>query len=174
MITTKDYIKLRFGDYTGLNVTFLTCFENWDGYNIQDFLEIYIESYKLNYKKEELKLFKNYVEDEIFNLHFLLIPDNVFGICLNYYENHGYNFSNSTKKYISNLSGFWNMNPNKINCFDIITLEEVIKSGIQFERITTNIAYRKARDWFSEIYWNPHYVWGKKFLENRIDRDEIY
>ena len=174
MITTKDYIKLRFGYYTGLNITFLNCFEDWDGYNIQDFLEMYIESYKSNYKKEELETFKRYVEDENFNFHSLLLCDNIFGICLNYYENHGYNLSNLTKKYISNLSGFWNMNPNKINCFDIISLEEVIKLGIQFEKIKKQISYRKLSNWFSEIYWNPHYIWGKKFLENRIDRDEIY
>ena len=61
-----------------------------------------------------------------------------------------------------------------LTLYHSVTLEEFIKSGIQFERITTNIAYRKARDWFSEIYWNPHYVWGKKFLENRIDKDEIF
>lgn len=174
MITTKDYIKSKFGDYTGLNISFLTCFEQWDGHCIQDFLKMYIECYKLSYKKEQLHEFKKYIEDKNFNFHSVLLCDNVFAISLKYYENHGYNLSNSTIKYISNLSGFWNMKPNKINCFNIVTLEEVIQSGIKFENITKKIAYNKLNNWFSEIYWNTHYVWGRKFLENRIDRDEIY
>ena len=168
MVNTKEYILTRFGEYSGLNPEFIQSFDEWDGQGIQNFLDKFV-TLSIRTWIEEKNLY-DHEGNPFFNasdLDNLARSSSLLGVC---FELSNFPLSEEILYHINFRSGFY--------CYDknhfAVGFRDIVFWCSEFERITNNIAYRKAREWFSEIYWNPHYVWGKKFLENRIDKDEIF
>ena len=169
MVTSKEYILTRFGDYSGLNPEFIQSFEKWDGNKIKDLLFIFISKSIMSWAEEkDLYDFEGNLTSELIDFDSLVRSDTLLGVSFELAK--FYNLSEETLNYINRRSGFFCYNDK----YTPVGFRQVVQSCFEFERITTKIAYRKAKDWFSEIYWNPHTKFGRKMLENRIKRDGIF
>jgi len=129
MVNTKEYILTNFGEYSGVNKIFFTCFDEWDGNKIKILLFSFINK-SIVYWIEN----KNLIDSNgklIFqklNINDLVKIDTILIISL---QLTGYIYlPEKTVDQINKQSGFFSYG--RIESY--IGFREVIESCLQFEK----------------------------------------
>ena len=129
MVNTKEYILKTFGEYSGVNKIFFTCFDEWDGNKIKILLFSFInKSLVYLIEKEDLFDLKGKLIFQKLDINNLVKIDTILSISL---QLTGYiDLPEKTIDQINKQSGFFSYG--RIESY--IGFREVIESCLQFEK----------------------------------------
>ena len=129
MVNTQEYILKNFGEYSGVNKIFFTCFDEWDGNKIKILLFSFINKSLVYWiEKEDLFDLKRKLIFQKLDINNLVKTDTILSISL---QLTGYiDLPEKTIDQINKQSGFFSYG--RIESY--IGFREVIESCLQFEK----------------------------------------